>query len=296
MTLVAELTRRARLSQPAVTVAQLAAEFGVTPEEIRRDVRTLTEAHDDPDGDWLSSVNVIQERDTLEIVSAGPFQRPIRFTAEELMAVQIGLAQERDVASALSVELGTLLQVGAEAGAHAGAEGGVTEQHVVRVALEAVNARRLLSVWYAGERDPAGSNRLVEPHGLAYANGRYYLVAWCRHALGWRHFRADRVLDVALEDETFAWRDDFRAPTGPDDVFRVTDEPDQVTVRFSAQIARWLAERHPEARPRPDGSLLVTFQVSEPRWLIRHVLQYGPEAEVTAPPEYRDLLRRAVAP
>lgn len=293
MTLVAELSRRARAGEPAATVAQLAAEFRVTPDQIRRDVRMLTDAHDEPDGDWLSSVTVIHEGDTLEIVSAGPFQRPIRLTAEELMAIQIGLAGEGDGAVALSAELGSLVDAGTEPPVHVAPGAGETEQQVVHLALDAIDTRRLLALRYAGERDRAGSNRVVEPHDVVYANGRHYVIAWCRAASGWRHFRADRVLDAALERGHFTWRDDRRAPTGPGDVFRVVDEPDEVTVRFAAGIARWLAERHPDARRQPDGSVLVTFRVSEPRWLVRHVLHYGPEAEVMEPPEYRDMLRRA---
>ena len=33
-------------------------------------------------------------------------------------------------------------------------------------------------------------------------------MAWCRRSEGWRHFRADRVIDVFLEDERFAARPD----------------------------------------------------------------------------------------
>ncbi len=35
-----------------------------------------------------------------------------------------------------------------------------------------------------------------------------------------------------------------------------------------------------KAGPFDDGSLTVTYQVSDPHWIVWHVLQYGAEAEV----------------
>jgi predicted DNA-binding transcriptional regulator YafY len=157
-----------------------------------------------------------------------------------------------------------------------------------------MDERRLLSIRYAGERDRAGSNRVVEPHGVVYQDGRHYIQAFCRLKADWRHFRADRVLDAQVEEGHFAWRADHRPIAEAGDVFRVAEAPDAVTVRFGAGIARWLLERYPDAARRDDGAIEVVLQVSEPAWLVRHLLQYGPDAEVVAPPEYREIMRRAV--
>lgn len=92
--LVAELTRREREARPPATLRELAARFGTTVAQIQSDIRTLTLLGDDPNADWLLSLRVSQEGETVRLSSAGPFRRPIRFTPDELLALKVGLATE----------------------------------------------------------------------------------------------------------------------------------------------------------------------------------------------------------
>ena len=60
-------------------------------------------------------------------------------------------------------------------------------------------------------------------------------------------------------------------------------------VRYSARIARWIAER--EGREvADDGSLTVEYPLRDVQWGVRHVMQYGPDAELLAPADVRDAL------
>ncbi len=103
------------------------------------------------------------------------------------------------------------------------------------------------------------------------------------------------MLDAILESETFELRPDFEPFTDGQAVYRAADDAvDSVTVRFGPEIARWLEEQYPDGRRQADGSVLVTFKVADPSWLVRYVLQYGPEAEVISPAEYREAVWRAV--
>ncbi|MCJ7628685.1 MAG: WYL domain-containing protein, partial [Longimicrobiales bacterium] len=67
----------------------------------------------------------------------------------------------------------------------------------------------------------------------------------------------------------------------------------EVRVRYSAAVARWIAEKE-AVEPSLDGSLTLTYQVADPHWIVRHVLQYGPEAEVLEPEAVRGWVRGAV--
>lgn len=297
VSVVAELTRREAAGEPPLTLEQVAREHRTTPEQVQRDLRTLTQASDEPDVEWLQSVSIWQEGDRISVASRGPFRRPIRFTGDEILALQVGLATEPGAPAALSRGLADVVRLDDPAARsyHFGPGAGAGEAEVAELARRATEERRVLSILYTGEQDRAGTAREIEPHQVVRAEGRIYVVAWCRATQGWRNFRADRVIDAMLENELFERRATFTPFVEGQAVFRAAlDAVDNVTVRFSPDIARWLAEEHPDAQHEPDGSLLVTFQVANPTWLVRHVLQYGPDAEVVAPAEYREAVWRAV--
>ena len=65
-------------------------------------------------------------------------------------------------------------------------------------------------------------------------------------------------------------------------------------VAFSRKIARWLKEKYPKGNEQRDGRYVVTFQVADPAWFVREVLQYGAEAEVLGPEALREAVRRMV--
>ena len=303
--LVAELSRRDDDDDgEGVTIADVAERLGVSATQVERDIRTLTAVSDDPDGSWLQSLSIWQEGDRVSVSSLGPYRRPLRFTPMEMLAIQVGLAWELEGgaesagqgAGALTAGFAKLLTDAAAGSAQVSIipASGDGEQDVVGLAQRAVAEHRVLTILYTAEGDLAGTGRSVEPHQVAYAGGRWYLVAWCRKSEGWRHFRADRVIDAALEAEHFELRADFQALEKPEETFRKDSAPMPVRVRFTPAVARWLAERYPEGRALPSGGLEVEFQVLDPHWLVRHVLQYGAAAEVIEPPAVRALMKRVL--
>ena len=149
-------------------------------------------------------------------------------------------------------------------------------------------------MWYAGEGEQ-GARWTIHPHQLVEYRGRTYVLAWSEATGDWRHFRLDRVVEATCLETGFARRPDFVPITDPKDMFRPTGSLDQVTVRFSPQVARWVRERYPVHEPAPDGSIVVRLPVANPAWLVRRVLEYGLDAEVLEPESYREAVRRAVA-
>ena len=65
-----------------------------------------------------------------------------------------------------------------------------------------------------------------------------------------------------------------------------------IKVKYSRRIARWIAERE-GVTPDSDGSLVIDHPLADTDWGVRHVLQYGPDAEVLEPLAVRDeMIRR----
>ncbi len=104
-----------------------------------------------------------------------------------------------------------------------------------------------------------------------------------------RHYRLDRVEAVEVLDEAFEPdRSVLERVMSAGRAFASSTNK-RMTVRYSPRIARWVAERA-GASLADDGSLTLEHPVADDAWAVRHVLQYGPEAEVIGPPDMRELI------
>ena len=134
---------------------------------------------------------------------------------------------------------------------------------------------------------------MVHVHQIVESAGRWYLIAWCEKVREFRHFRGDRVLEARLLAPDFQPQVLFQPIRRAEELLR-TDETVAAKVAFSPRIARWLEERHPGGRKEENGRYVVTFQVADPAWFVREVLQYGAEAEVLEPDALREVVKKAI--
>lgn len=174
-----------------------------------------------------------------------------------------------------------------------GQEADAREDRILGTLFRAARDRRCCRLRYLSSGADEPSTRTVEPWLLAHADGRWYAVSRCRTAEGVRFFRADRVLEAELLEEGFEVPGDFDPAEFLDDghMYRTGDEV-EVTVRYGRRVARWVRERGP-VEETDDGAVVVTHSVSDPAWIVRHVLRYGPDAEVVDPPAVRRRVARA---
>jgi predicted DNA-binding transcriptional regulator YafY len=288
--LVAELSRAESRGAGPPTLETLARSFGVTPADIAADIRTLTLLGEHSDADWLLSLSAWQQEGRVGVSSAGPFRRPVRLTPEELLALRVALATEPG-GEVVAGKLGAAGQRGGGAGHPAIPP----SRHPADLLTNAIAEQRAVELRYAGEGERDAATWLLHPHQLVDYRDRTYLIAWAPQPAAWRHFRLDRILEARPTDDRFAPRDDFAPVRNPADLFRAPDDAvDQVVVRFSPGVARWVRERYAGCRDLPDGGVEVGFRASSPDWLVRRVLEYGPDAEVVEPAAYREAVRRAV--
>ncbi len=118
---------------------------------------------------------------------------------------------------------------------------------LMKVISTALLESRRLRLLYQGFNDPEPRWRTVEPWQLFFQD-RWYLRAWDPTSQGCRNFRAERMQECELTNETFELPASQR---GTDPHFHKWDlvvaEPVHVVCRVDAKIARWLAENpvHP---------------------------------------------------
>ena len=283
------------------SVADVARRAGVDRRTLLGDLRALAERAGLPGG-FVEGFSIWLEGDSVS-VHASHFLRPMRLTRSEVLALDLGLGMlraERPPAEHRAIEgarerLRDLLaklpgEVVEDAGHHA-ATGAPVDPALLAAMRGAARERRKVQLAYQKADEPAAEDRVVCPYALVFAGGMWYLVAHCERSDGLRIFRADRVARAAPAEGRFTIPAEFSVA----DVLRggrafAADGAGRMVVRYSPRVARWIAER--EGRDLAgDGSLTIEYPLADLDWAARHVLQYGPDAEIVEPPEAREAMR-----
>jgi proteasome accessory factor C len=270
----------------------VAARFGISPAQLESDLALIMMVGVPPysPGDYI---NVSYEDDTVDLWLAPYFTRPLQLSASEGLALLAGgralLAVDgSDPAGPLATAVEKLeLALG------------VTEVVVDVTAppflddirRAATDGQRVEIDYWSGGRDEL-STRSIDPGPPFFAFGEWYTDAFCSLRDEARMFRVDRIRAVRDTDVTFA--PVTNGPAGH--VYHPRPDDPRVTVELP-RGASWVAESAPSESvvDLDDGRQRVTIAVSEPAWLERILLQVGPQAVVTDPPDWHDLGARAAA-
>ncbi len=291
------------LARPGVSVDEAAAEFGVTPKQLERDLE-LAFMCGLPGHLPNDLIEVDFEGGRIHVGNADTIARPLRLGVDEAVALLVGLRALTDVPgvhdrAALEATVVKLEQAAGDA-AHAGDRVAVAMDPAAPVIGPLEDAlgrgRRLRLRYYVPARDEV-TTRDVDPMRLVVVAGRTYLEGWCRSAEDVRLFRVDRieaadVLDVAADVPARANTRDL-----DDGIFSPSPQ-DQLVVVDLADSASWVAETYPteSVTTTPDGRLRVALRVADPAWITRVLMRLGDAAHVVEPVSLRaDLAARAAA-
>lgn len=283
----------------AHAIADIAQRADVSPATLIADLNALVERYDVPAG-WVDAVSIFIDDERVS-VQTDHFRRPMRLTMSELCALELGLmvvARERPAEERPAIESAlrrlrdaiTSLPANDPAVQLRVAElpdaGGGTLA-TVRAALR--DSRKVRIRYRAGGAEEM-TDRVVCPYLTVFASGAWYVVAQCERSDSLRFFRLDRVEAAEVLDAPFTRPPSFDPATVlPNGRPFSAAGAGTLRVRYSPRIARWIAER--EGRePASDGSLTLEHPLADDDWALRHVLQYGPDAELLEPAHLRVLL------
>jgi proteasome accessory factor C len=276
------------LSRPGIATAEAAADFGVTEQQLIKDLDLL----------WMCGlpghgpgdlIDLSYEGGTVTIIDDQGLRKPLRLTSEEALALVVALrtlAETPGVADNDAVQR-ALAKVESAAGGAVGDDTVAIEldqqARIAPVLRRAVEERRALWLrYYTAARDET-TERVVDPVQVFSSDGHDYLEAWCRRAEGMRIFRADRVDELRLLDEPARPPADVQQRDVSEGVFQPAEEHLLVVLRLAPAYA-WVADFYPvEEAVQSDGGLQVSLRVSEPAWVRSLVLGSGGQVEVLAP-------------
>src|SRR3954469_20576732 len=295
-----------QLQHPGVQTAEAAEVFGVTEEQLRRDLNLI----------WLCGlpghgpgdlIDLEFEGDTITLLEPAGVTRPLRLGVDEALALLVALrtlSETPGLADRDVVER-TLAKVEEAAGAAASPAQRVEvalegEERVLPVVREALDRRRRLHLaYYVPGRDET-TERDVDPMRLLLVDGRSYLEAWCRRVEAVRLFRLDRVVSLSLLDVAAALPPAATERDISQGLFQPSADDVLVTLALGPG-AQWVADYYPceSVEDTGDGTLVARLRTPDTRWVVRLALRLGASARVVEPAalaaEVRTAAREALA-
>ncbi|WP_193598851.1 helix-turn-helix transcriptional regulator [Microbacterium sp. YJN-G] len=285
------------LERGQVTLDEAAAEFGVTPRQMRTMVEKLTVIGLPGDSgywqlpqemfdiDW----DLLDEHDIIEITNDVALRRVPRFTAREAAALLAGLQMVQAVpAVADSGLVAGLIAKLSRGSADAPpdlvvAPLAVTE--VQDVVSRALHDRVAVAFRYQAP-DAEPTTRTVDPTQILITNGQWYLQGWCHLRKAMRTFHLDRVSEAHLTDIPITHADAaVPAEFGQDAA------DGHVTVRLPERLIPLLGAFPHEEISREDGEVTLRIGMADPRGIKRIAGRFGGALEVLDPPLARSTTR-----
>ena len=289
-----------------VSLEQAAAEFGVRPAQIVKDLNVLwfCGLPGLGMGDLIDvDMDALEGEGVIRVSNADYLTRPLRLDSSEASALIVALRALRessgpDVRPIVDRTLGKLeaaagdgAALAAQVDLHLPSVDQATARTREQLARALDQQRQVRIDYYVPARDESTA-RVVDPLRLVSAQGNDYLEAWCHLAEDQRLFRLDRISSVEVLESPVADHSDITPRDLSEGLFQPSPEDVLVTLLVEPE-ARWVAEYYPveETTEAGEGRLRVRLRVADPGWLTRLMLRLGRSAEVEEPQELADQVR-----
>ena len=282
------------ISHGEVSVTEAAADFDVTPEQMRAMVEKLTVIGRPGEGGFWQMANdlfdidwdLLDERDTIVITNTVGLERTPRLTAREAAALLAGLQLAATLPGVgdSGVVQGLLAKL-ARGASSAPVDVIVAPSAVddVRIAVaEALRRGVAVSFSYKAPDAPV-TTRTVDPVKVHIADGQWYLQGWCHMRQAMRTFLLDRVSDVEPTGIPSTHGGD-EAP----ELFEPGPSDAVVQVRCRADVVGQLGDYVEPGSVAGEGPYrTVRLRVADERSLKRVAARLGGDVEIIAPASAR---------
>jgi proteasome accessory factor C len=285
------------LTRPGVSLADAAAEFEVTEQQLRADLELAfmcgLPGHLPDD-----LIDVSLDADHIVVSNADTIARPLRFAPDEAVALLVGLRALADLPSpggndALDRVVAKLERAAGDAASthrqvsvkiQSAVDADETARQQIADALQ--DRRRVTLEYYVPARDEV-TTRDVDPRRLMVVEGHGYLEGWCHLAEDWRLFRLDRVQSVEVQHVEVGVH---APPEERANAFDTEAAPWRVRLALEPR-ASWLLEAYPADVVAREPELVVDLAVGDLGWARQLLLQLGGSARPLGPPELVEAVR-----
>jgi predicted DNA-binding transcriptional regulator YafY len=162
--------------------------------------------------------------------------------------------------------------------------------------IEAILRQTTVRTVYHTQHRDTETVRDIDPYYLVPREHRFYLIGYCHHQHAVRTFRISRFIEVELTEQTFD-KTTFSLKKYLKNTWSIIrgDQHIHFKIKFSEKIARYIKEEElfvqPQISDLSDGSLLFEVKLNDDQEFLNWLSQYGPDAEILEPLEYRSMMR-----
>ena len=300
------------LNHDEARVEDVARDFNISTTQLRKDLELLTwcSLPGQSYGSYIEiDMDAVDGQGVVRLDNADYLSRPLRFTADEAVALVLALRSLREVAdpeqcATIDATIDKLSGVAAGGAAAAADRTAVRisggDEAVRRAVHRALREKRRLQLTYDVAARAETTERQVDPLRASVRDGYAYLDAWCHRATGLRSFRMDRIVAAEVVDVPVDPHPDVTLPDPSEGWFSTpADGSDPVVTLDLAPSAHWVVEYYPTFTADEsttddltiDGQRRARFRVGDPAWLRGLLLRLGPDARVVAPTGADDAAR-----
>lgn len=170
------------------------------------------------------------------------------------------------------------------------------KQEIIETITDAIFRQQTCLVEYHSFYDDKIKGFKIDPLKFFEREGGLYLFV---RATTYGHIRVlavERINKLTKTEATFSQPEDFDADALLENAFSIVyDEPIEVKIRFSADMARYIKERRWAKEQtiidEPDGSIIMQMKTSGWMDVQKWILSFGSDAELLEPSELREEMR-----
>jgi predicted DNA-binding transcriptional regulator YafY len=281
-------------SRRVVKAQDIAERFEISLRTVYRDVKTLEEA----------GVPILGEAGVGYSIMDGYRLPPVMFTLEEATAFLTAekLIEKLTDATTNSSYKSAMYKVKAVLRSAEKEYLEAMEQHIavvkinyqpenkqeispLPIILRSIAERRILSMVYFANHSQENTKRTIEPVGVFYQAGYWYLIAFCYLRNDYRNFRTDRIKDLLITDQAFS----KEHPALKTYLKQITREKEltQVIIRVDNDIVKHFGEQKYYngfvSERRMDTQTEMTFLTSSVEGFAKWYLYFGEHADIVSP-------------
>lgn len=271
-------------SHPGITVAEVAAEFGVTKAEVIKDLNLLFVCGL-PGYSHLELLDISFEDDIIHMMDAQNIGKPRALTEEESLSLRIALQALVEVLPAghrAQSEIPTLISKISKRYSHvlpptATAFTARGVEQTLKVIENALKSSQRLKIEYFNRAKDEKSTRVVSPQRLIIEGERVNLEAWCHTSDALRTFSVSQIVTLEiLPEAAFSHGDEEKHRRNIASI-RFFDSQGDFNSKYASQIIE----------TKLGAS---TFVFYNPEWLTRIGMVYCDQIELLEPVQTRRAL------